>query len=49
MTALAIMVGANLGYVVVHHLTRVFFIVMGASMTAHPFRIGKAGRSPKDQ
>ncbi|MBY6202436.1 AbrB family transcriptional regulator [Maritalea mobilis] len=49
MTVLAIVVGADLGYVVVHHLTRVFLVIMGAPVAAHLFKIGKAGRDPKDQ
>ncbi len=34
MTVLAIVVGADLGYVIVHHLTRVFLVILGAPIAA---------------
>lgn len=34
MTVLAIIVGADLGYVIVHHLTRVLLVIMGAPVAA---------------
>ena len=41
MAVLAIVVGADLGYVVLHHVTRVFLIIMGAPVAARLFGIGK--------
>ena len=38
MAVLAIIVGADLGYVVVHHLTRVFLIITGAPLVARWLR-----------
>jgi uncharacterized protein len=40
MAVLAIIVGADLGYVVVHHITRVFLIITGAPILARLFGIG---------
>ncbi len=40
MTVLAIVVGADLGYVVIHHLTRVFLVITGAPIAARIFRVG---------
>ena len=40
MTVLAIIVGADLGYVVVHHLTRVLLVITGAPVAARIFRGG---------
>lgn len=42
-TVLAIVVGADLGYVVVHHLTRVFLVITGAPLVARLFGVGKDG------
>ncbi|MDJ0859225.1 MAG: AbrB family transcriptional regulator [Dinoroseobacter sp.] len=39
MTVLAIVVGADLGYVIVHHLTRVLLVITGAPLAARLFRI----------
>ncbi len=47
MTVLAIVVGADLGYVVVHHLTRVFLVITGAPIAARLFRVS-AGPKPPD-
>lgn len=41
MTVLAIVVGADLGYVIVHHLTRVLLVITGAPIAARIFRIRK--------
>lgn len=41
MAVLAIVVGADLGYVVLHHVTRVFLIIMGAPVAARLFGIGR--------
>jgi len=43
MTVLAIVVGADLGYVVVHHLTRVFLVISGAPVAARIFCVGPPG------
>jgi membrane AbrB-like protein len=43
MTVLAIVVGADLGYVIVHHLTRVFLVILGAPVAARLFRIRERG------
>lgn len=39
MTVLAIIVGADLGYVIVHHLTRVLLVIMGAPVAARLLRV----------
>lgn len=39
MTVLAIIVGADLGYVIVHHLTRVFLVITGAPLVARLIRL----------
>ena len=39
MTVLAIIVGADLGYVIVHHLTRVLLVITGAPIVARAFRV----------
>jgi membrane AbrB-like protein len=39
MTVLAIIVGADLGYVIVHHLTRVLVVIAGAPIAARLLRI----------
>ena len=44
MAVLAIIVGADLGYVVLHHVTRVFLIITGAPVAARLFGVGQ----PKD-
>lgn len=44
MAVLAIIVGADLGYVVLHHVTRVFLIITGAPIAARLFGVGR----PKD-
>ena len=41
MAVLAIVVGADLGYVVVHHLTRVFLVITGAPLLARVMGIGR--------
>ena len=46
MTVLAIIVGADLGYVVVHHLTRVILVITGAPVAARLFRVKE--RQPDD-
>jgi len=43
MAVLAIVVGADLGYVVLHHVTRVFLIIAGAPVAARLFGIKKGG------
>jgi membrane AbrB-like protein len=39
MTVLAIIVGADLGYVVVHHLARIILVILGAPVAARLFRV----------
>ncbi|MCR9087461.1 MAG: AbrB family transcriptional regulator [Rhodobacteraceae bacterium] len=41
-TVLAIVVGADLGYVVVHHLTRVFLVITGAPLVARLFGVRRS-------
>jgi membrane AbrB-like protein len=43
MAVLAIIIGADLGYVVVHHLTRVFLIIAGAPIAARLLGVGRPG------
>ena len=43
MAILAIVVGADLGYVVLHHVTRVFLIILGAPVAARMLGIRKSG------
>lgn len=43
MAILAIVVGADLGYVVLHHVARVFLIILGAPVAARLLGIRKAG------
>ncbi|MCL7464682.1 AbrB family transcriptional regulator [Phaeovulum sp. NW3] len=44
MTVLAIVAGADLGYVVAHHLTRIVLVILGAPIAARLLRRG--GRGP---
>ena len=46
MAVLAIVVGADLGYVVLHHVTRVFLIILGAPVAARLFGIGPGRGGP---
>ncbi|MHA6345648.1 AbrB family transcriptional regulator [Roseivivax sp. CAU 1761] len=46
MTVLAIVAGADLGYVIAHHLTRIVLVILGAPMVAGIRRRGRAG--PRD-
>jgi membrane AbrB-like protein len=39
MTVLAIIVGADLGYIIVHHLTRVLLVITGAPLVARLMRL----------
>ena len=39
MTILAIVAGADLGYVIVHHLPRVLLVITGAPIAARLFRL----------
>ncbi|NKX44546.1 AbrB family transcriptional regulator [Roseicyclus persicicus] len=43
MAVLAIVVGADLGYVVLHHVVRVFLIITGAPVAARLFGVGRKG------
>lgn len=40
MTVLAIVAGADLGYVIVHHLTRIMIVITGAPVAARLFGVG---------
>lgn len=46
MAVIAIVVGADLGYVVIHHLARVFMVIVGAPIAARLLRVGR-GKSAK--
>lgn len=48
MTVLAIIVGADLGYVIVHHLTRVLLVISGAPIVARLMRLQERQKSDKD-
>ncbi len=41
MAVIAIVVGADLGYVVIHHLARVFMVIVGAPIAARLLRVGR--------
>lgn len=45
MTVLAIIAGADLGFVVVHHLTRIILVITGAPIVARIIRVGRDGSS----
>lgn len=45
-TVLAIVAGADLGYVVVHHLTRIFIVITGAPIAARLFRMTDKPKDP---
>lgn len=44
MTIFALIVGADIGYVIVHHLTRVFLVVTGAPIAARFVRLTGGGK-----
>ena len=44
MTVLAIVAGADLGYVIVHHLTRIVLVIAGAPIAARLFRVTNTPR-----
>lgn len=46
MTVLAIVVGADLGYIVVHHLTRVFLVITCAPVAARFFGVARQDKPP---
>lgn len=48
MTVLAIIAGADLGYVVVHHLTRLVFVITGAPLLAKIFLINEKKAREED-
>jgi membrane AbrB-like protein len=49
MTVLAIVAGADLGFIVVHHLTRILFVITGAPIAARIFGISGPGRGKAGQ
>lgn len=46
MTVLAIVAGADLGFVIVHHLTRILIVISGAPLAARLFRVTDRGNGP---
>ncbi|GAB5446021.1 AbrB family transcriptional regulator [Gymnodinialimonas sp.] len=48
MTVLAIVAGADLGFVIVHHLARIVVVIIGAPIAARLFRITDRMASDKD-
>ncbi|WP_418594761.1 AbrB family transcriptional regulator [Ponticoccus sp. (in: a-proteobacteria)] len=47
MTVLAIVAGADLGFIVVHHLTRIVLVILGAPIFAAFFKVrGRGGDTP---
>ncbi len=43
MTVLAIVAGADLGYVILHHLTRIILVIIGAPLAARVFAVNRSG------
>ena len=41
MTVLAIVAGADLGFVIAHHLTRILLVITGAPVAARLFRVAE--------
>ncbi len=49
MTVLAIIVGADLGYIIVHHLTRVLLVISGAPIVARLMRLREKQGTDRDR
>lgn len=49
MTVLAIIVGADLGYIIVHHLTRVLLVISGAPIVARLMRVQQRQETDGDR
>jgi len=49
MTVLAIIVGADLGYIIVHHLTRVLLVISGAPIVARLMRVRERQEKDRDK
>ncbi|MCU4653725.1 AbrB family transcriptional regulator [Roseibacterium sp. SDUM158016] len=49
MTVLAIIVGADLGYIIVHHLTRVLLVISGAPVAARLMRLDRRQAQDRDR
>lgn len=49
MTVLAIIAGADLGFVVVHHLTRLILVITGAPFFAKVLKVGSQNESDNDR
>jgi membrane AbrB-like protein len=49
MTVLAIIVGADLGYIIVHHLTRVLLVISGAPIVARLMRVRERQEKDRDR
>lgn len=47
MTVLAIVAGADLGFVIAHHLTRISVVIVGAPIAARLFRLTGKSKPPK--
>ena len=48
MTVLAIIVGADLGFVITHHLTRISLVILGAPIAARFMRVGTKKQPPRE-
>jgi uncharacterized membrane protein AbrB (regulator of aidB expression) len=46
MTVLALVVGADLGFIVLHHLTRIIFVILGAPVAARLAGVPRQGKRP---
>ena len=49
MTVLAIVAGADLGFVIVHHLTRIVIVITGAPIAARFFKVAERAASSKSK
>lgn len=49
MTVLAIVTGADLGFVIVHHLTRIVIVITGAPIAARLFKVTDRAKSDTDK
>ncbi len=44
LTVLALIVGADVAFVVAHHVVRIFFVILGAPIAARSLGFGRAAR-----
>jgi hypothetical protein len=49
MIVLAIVAGADLGFIIVHHVTRMLIVITGAPLAARLLGLGKPPRPPRDR